>query len=137
MENKTNDQKILGLKKQIEEKKKLLVKSQKFTPITNCSIEIDGVRSNIQVLSKEQLVGLLVRLNAYKTSAKELGVLENYIISSFNVEDWITDLKSKLEFTNRKDEEAKLKAMETKLDYLLSNEKKVELEIDEIESMLK
>lgn len=69
-------------------------------------------------------------------SAKELDLLNTYNISGYNVADWITDLQSKLSFISRKDEEAKLKAMEATLDKLLSDDKKVELEIDEIESIL-
>jgi len=130
MANKTNDQKIMELKKQIEEKKIKLGKSQKFTPITNCSIELDGVRVNIQVLNKEQLTYLLVKLNSYAKSAKELEI--DFVISGYHVVDWITDIKSKLDFVSRKEEENKLKVMESKLHQLLSNEKKVELEIDEI-----
>jgi len=130
MKTETNDLKIMELKKQIEEKKIKLGKSQKFTPITNCSIEVDGVRHNIQVLTKEQLITLMVKLNSYAISAKDLGI--DYVVSGFNTLDWITDIKSKLDFVSRKEEENKLKIMESKLHQLLSNEKKVELEIDEI-----
>jgi len=130
MANETNDSKIMVLKKQIEEKKIKLGKSQKFTPITNCSIELDGVRTNIQVLNKEQLTYLLVKLNSYALSAKSLEI--DFVISGYHVADWITDIKSKLDFVSRKEEENKLKMMESKLHQLLSNEKKVELEIDEI-----
>jgi len=131
MANETNDSKIMVLKKQIEEKKIKLGKSQKFNPITNCSIEVDGIRHNLQVLTKEQLTTLLIKLNLYSMSAKDLG-LDGYIISGFEVSDWIIDIKSKLDFVSRKEEENKLKMMESKLHQLLSNEKKVELEIDEI-----
>jgi len=130
MATETNDKKIMELKKQIEEKKIKLGKSQKFTPITNCSIELDGVRVNIQVLNKEQLIILLVKLNSYEKSAKELEI--DFVISGYHVIDWILDIKSKLDFVSRKEEENKLKVMESKLHQLLSNEKKVELEIDEI-----
>lgn len=133
----TNDQKIMELKKQIEEKKSKISKAQKFMPVTNCSIEIDGTRYNLQVLNKEQIISLLVKLNAYAMSAELLEILEDYNISGYNVMDWIKDLKSKLDNVNRKDEEQKLKVMETKLDQLLSNDKKVELELSEIESLLK
>jgi len=44
----------------------------------------------------------------------------------------LTDIKAKLDFVSRKEEENKRKAMEAKLHQLLSNEKKIELEIDEI-----
>ncbi|MBD8836252.1 hypothetical protein IFU39_00265 [Paenibacillus sp. CFBP 13594] len=131
-----NDSKILELKKQIEEKKKSVSKSKKFTPVTNCSIELDGVRINIQTLTKEQLISLLVKLNSYAASAIDLGLLEQYSISGYNIADWIGDLKSKLEFISSKDEEQKLKIMEAKLDKLLSDDKKVELELDEIANML-
>lgn len=135
MEN-NNDQKILELKKQIEVKKKQINKSKKFAPVTNCSIELDGIRHNIQVLTKEQVISLMVKLNSYAMSADDLGLLHNYNISGFNVMEWIDDLKSKLDFMSRKEEEQKLKTMESKLDKLLSNDKKVELEISEIESLL-
>ncbi|MEC4565513.1 hypothetical protein L8C07_06105 [Paenibacillus sp. CMAA1739] len=131
-----NDQKILELKKQIEAKKKQISKSQKFVPVTNCSIEVDGIRHNIQVLTKEQAISLMVKLNSYAMSADNLGLLHNYTISGFSVVEWIEDLKSKLDFMTRKEEEQKLKTMESKLDKLLSNDKKVELEISEIESLL-
>ncbi|WP_340032648.1 hypothetical protein NSQ20_12360 [Paenibacillus sp. FSL K6-1122] len=131
-----NDSKILELKKQIEEKKKSVGKSKKFTPVTNCSIELDGVRINIQTLTKEQLIFLLVKLNSYAASAIELELLDQYVISGYNIADWIGDLKSKLEFINSKDEEQKLRLMESKLDKLLSDDKKVELELNEIAEML-
>ena len=132
---KTNDQKIMELKKQIEEKKLALSKSQKFHPITNCSIEFDGVRYNINASPKDSLIVLLVKLNAMRMSADDLGM--NLEISGFGVQDWIKDIKLKLEHTNRKDEESKLKVMESKLTQMLSDEKKVELELGEIESFLK
>ena len=70
-------------------------------------------------------------------SAEQLEVLDECNISGYNVSDWITDIKSKLEIVSYKAEENKLKVMETKLHELLSNEKKTELAIDEIEGMLK
>jgi len=135
--NIANDTKIMVLRAQIETKKKELSKAHKFTPVTNCSIELDTVRLNIQVLTKEQLITLMVKLKSYMMAAEELDVLDVYFISGFKVEEWITDIKAKLEIVCRREEESKLKTMENKLHLLLSNEKKVELEIDEIESMLK
>lgn len=133
----TNDQRILELKSQIELKKEKLGKILKFTPATNCSIELDGNRHNIQVLNKEQLISLMVKLNAYFTSAKALGVVNDYFISGYLAEDWIGDIQIKLAILKQREEQQSLKAMEDKLLKLLSDRKKVELEIDEIESLLK
>lgn len=137
MNNTNNDSKIMTLKKQITDKRNQLEGVKKFLPITNCSIEIDGIRFNIQVLTKEQLISLMVKLNSYMISAKELGLLQEYIISGYKVDEWIIDIKSRLEIISRKGEEIKLKMMEDKLTELLSNEKKVALEIDNIAEMLK
>jgi len=137
MEAKTNDQKIMDLKQQIESKKKQIVKAKRFTPITNCSIEIDGIRHNIQVLTKEQLTWLLIKLNSYLMSAVDLELLATDCnVSGYNIACWMEDIKAKISYMSMKEEETKLKTMEEKLHKLLSNDKKVELEISEIESQL-
>jgi len=131
-----NDEKIMELKAQIKEKKAKLKGKKKFIPVTNCSLELDGIRYNLNVLGKEQLISLLVKLNGYRLSAVDLGLLEEYIVSGFRVDEWITDIKAKLEIVVLRDEENKLQEMESKLHFLLSTDKKVELEIDAIKSML-
>lgn len=136
MAKKNNDTVILTLKKQIEEKKNALKTTERFSPVTNCSIELDGMRYNIQVLDKEQLISMLVRLNSYRLSAVDLGVLSEYKISGFTLDNWLKDLNAKLMNVNRKVEENRLKVMEDRLHNLLSNEKKIELEIDEIASSI-
>lgn len=133
-----NDERILEMKKKIAEKTEKLSKmSKRFSPITNCSIIIRGVRHNIQVLDKENLVSLMVELNALLMSAKDLDVAEEYGISGYSLVDWIADIKSRIEIMSLQTERKSLKVMEDKLVQLLSDGKKVELEIDEIESMLK
>lgn len=132
-----NDKKIMELKQQITEKKIKLEGISRFVPITNCSLEIDGQRYNMQVLQKEQLIQLMIKVNLYLMSAKDLKLDDDYIISGYKPEEWITDMKAKLNIMSKKDEERKLKAMEEKLDKLLSDEKKTELELNDIEAFLK
>lgn len=132
-----NDSKIMTLKAQIEEKRKKLDEIERFIPITNCSIEFNDNRYNLNVLQKEQLISLLVKLNYHRLSAQDLGLLDEYIISGYKLEDWITDIKGKLSVVSRKDEERKLKVLENKLDKMLSDDKKIELELDQIASILK
>lgn len=136
MSNK-NDERIMLLKKQIEIKKeKLKVNNNKKTPITNSIIDLDGIKSNLNVLSKEQLVMLLVKLNAYRMSLYDLG-MKDINISGYDITEWIEDIKNKLDLLTRREEEKQLRLMEEKLTKLLSEGKKVELEIDEIENLLK
>lgn len=127
-----NDEKVLQLKQQIEEKKKALSKIKKFTATTNCSINFEGSQININTLQKEGLVQLYVKLNALQQSATDLGLLDDFNISGYNISEWVEDVKNKLEALTIKQEEFKLKQMETRLTQLLSDDKKVELELEEI-----
>lgn len=129
-----NDEKIVKLQAQIAEKKKALGVN-KFTPITNCSMELRGNRHNLHVQNKNMLQGLLIELNALKISQDQLGI-QDYELSGYTIEDWMTDIKARLVIVDRKDEEAKLKKMEATLRTLLSADKKAELAIEEIENML-
>jgi hypothetical protein len=133
----TNDERILELKKQIEAKKEKLGKVSRFIPVTNCSVEFDGKRHNLHALQHADLIELLVKLNMHLISAKTLGLEETYKISNYLVSEWIVDINARINILSKKDEERKLKLMENKLSELLSEKKKVELEIDEIESFLK
>jgi hypothetical protein len=128
----TNDDIILKLKKDIEEKKKLIKSSERFTPVTNCSLVLDDERFNLNVLTKDQIIPLMVKLNAYAKSAEELGVIDELQYAGFGVKDWLTDLKARWGFVNRMQEEARLKTLEAKLDKLISSEKQVELAIADI-----
>lgn len=129
-----NDEKILELKKQIEKKKELLKKSKRFSPVTNCIIELDGQKQNIQAMNVNDLIFLTTKLNSYYVSAMDLEL--ELKLSGYDVKEWIDDILAKIATLNVKNEEKQLKAMEDKLTKLLSNDKKVELEINEIESLL-
>lgn len=132
-----NDAKILKLKEEIAKKKEELKNISRFSPVTNCSLELNGERYNINTLTKDKIIELMIKLNMYIISAKDLELLEDCIISGYKPIEWITDLKAKLLILTQKTEENKLKQMESKLDKLLSDDKKVELELNEIENMLK
>ena len=71
----------------------------------------------------------------YLISAKDLGI--NLEIAGYNIEEWIADIKSKIEIFEYKKKESELKVLEAKLDKMLSDEKKTELELDEIAALLK
>jgi hypothetical protein len=133
----SNDDKILSLREKATNKIKELGKNtSKFVPITSCSIQVDGISYNIHVATKEQLVGLLVRLNAYKMSAVDLNLLDEYVISGYKINDWISDIKTKLDIILHKEEQDKLRKLDKKLDEMLSSDKKVELELEQIAKLL-
>ena len=87
--------------------------------------------------TKESLIQLLIKLNIFKQSAIELKLLDECNFSGYNVRDWMSDVQLKLEILSFSEEERKLKTLEQKLDDLLSNDKKIELELDSIQDLIK
>lgn len=131
-----NDDRILTLKTQIAAKKKELGKTRRFSPITSCSIELDGSRYNIHTLSKQDLVFLLVKLNAYYKSAVDLDMVDDCQISGFHICDWGADVRERLDIMQQQEKLNDLARMEKTLDKLLSDDKRTELEIDSIAALL-
>lgn len=131
-----NDDRILELKKQVENKKKEIAKKNvKFVPETNLIIEINGQRMNINVLSEKDLKSLLVILNMYRMSSADLE-MNDFEISGYKVDKWMNDVRAKINMKTLKREETELKELESKLDKLLSDDKKTELELDSIAALL-
>lgn len=129
-----NDERVLQLKQIISKKKSELKEPKKFISLTNCVLDLEGKSYNLNVLQLDALQLLLVRLNMYLISAKDLEI--SLKISGYNITEWITDIKCKIEIFEHKKKEAELKTLETKLDKMLSDEKKTELELDEIAALL-
>ncbi|GAA6275847.1 hypothetical protein F170042I7_20330 [Blautia caecimuris] len=130
----TNDDKIMQLKAIIEKKKEELKKYKKFCPVTNCVLDLDGKKYNLNVLQENELVLLLVKLDSYFVSAERLHVI--LILSGYDVLDWIEDIRDKLRDIEKKKKESELKKMESKLTALLSDNKKTELELSDMETIL-
>lgn len=131
-----NDDRIMLLKKQIEEKKVALMAAKSNEPYkTTCVIDLGGNKINIHVLKTDELAMLLVKLNAYRMSAENLG-MQLFAISGYDVNMWMDDVKKRIAMLKSKETERELKAAEEKLNALLSEDKKTELEIDNIEALL-
>lgn len=130
-----NDERIMQLKQQIDNKRKELAKrNNRFIPITNCLLVLDKVTYNLHVESSELL---LIKLNMMAMSAKDLGMdTSKVIISGYSLNDWIEDVKNNLEVQRYKKEKSNLNALEKNLDALLSEDKQTELEIDKLAALL-
>jgi hypothetical protein len=131
-----NDERIMQLKKIIEEKRQELAsKPTRFNPITNCLLVFDKVTYNLHIDSSEML---LIKLNALLISAKDLEInTSTLMISGSSLDDWITDVEANLEVQRYKAEKKKLDMLEKQLTALLSDDKQTELQIDSLEELLK
>jgi hypothetical protein len=130
-----NDKRILELKETIKKKKNKIIKLKKFSPITNCSLNLSEKRYNIHTLTLDKLTLLLIELNLYKISANDLGI-KYLVISGYKIDEWISDIKQKIDIFNIEQEKKDLDILEKKLTSLLSDNTKTELEINEISNLL-
>ena len=134
-----NDERILTLKKQIEEKKTNLGKSPRFSPVTTCLLDYNGSRLNLHTLnSTKDIDPMLTYFNMWVISAENIYVdPANIMFSGFSVLDWMADLRSKREVVVYQEESKKLDALNKQLEKLLSDDKKTELELDSIAELLR
>ena len=133
-----NDERIIELKKIIEKKREELNNMHsRFSPKTNCILQLDGETYNLNV-STQNLAYLLVKINALIKSAESLNMsAEEVTISGFSLVDWFDDTKSKKDSIDYRDKKRELATIENKLNSLLSDDKQTELQIDSLEALLK
>jgi len=134
---KKNDDRIIALKKGIETKIKLIKDSERFSPITNCFLKIGEATYNINVLPVTDLIFLLATLNGFTGIIEQEKFEDQFVISGFKVDDWKKDILSKIKSVRTKQEKQNLSQMQNKLVALLSDQKKTELELDDIEKLLR
>ena len=130
----TNDKRIMQVKEKIAKKRELLGKSKRFSPITNCALTLHNTLYNLNVIKEETLIALLVELSCYADKALELGY--EYKVAGFCVDDWLEDIQMRLANLNHRQETQKLQVMEKRLEQLLSEDKRTELELDTISELL-
>lgn len=130
-----NDDRIMQLKQQIENKRKELENQpNRFIPCTNCLLTLDKVTYNLHVDSSEML---LIKLNMIAMSAKDLGFnADDMIISGYRLVEWMDDINNNLKVHKYKEEKKKLNNLEKQLTALLSDDKQTELEIDRLAALL-
>lgn len=130
-----NDAVIVQLQAKVDAKRKEIGDVKRFAPKTNCSMHFNGTRYNIHTLTEDVLVLLLVQLKALQLAADVLESQDmpvDVMIDGYAVETWFGDLAQKHAINLQSVEVKKLHALEARLKTLMSDDKKAELELEEI-----
>lgn len=132
-----NDSKIIELKEGIAKKKKALAGGHvKVTTKTNCSLQINGTRYNINTLKGQELQRVLIAVNVLFLSAKDLEIQDEYKHDGYILQDWLSDLKSRVKVEQYKKKVKEMGALEKQLDSLLSDDKLTELTLVGISDLI-
>lgn len=135
-----NDNKIFELQKKVEEAKENLKKrvdESKHIPITSCKFNFFGQDVNIHTLNKSTCLKYFSILANMRTTLINCGIDPNIIdYEGYSISDIAEDLYRRYRMLDYKEEEEKLKNLESRLIELLSNDARVEMEIDNLSKML-
>lgn len=145
---KESDKKVKELWDIVLSKKEEIQSAEKPNWLTNCNFSFTEDKSsahasfNLQVVNDpkvivEALAFLNLRKQAHIEAAKELGINLEFKWCGFKVEDWKQDFVTRLNKIKITDKKKELATLENRLSAILSPELKAELELQEIERLLK
>lgn len=144
---KNNDDRVLKLKALADEKRAAIAENN-VTPkyLTSKILVLDGVTYNLNVMnSMEEVIMLMAKIGSLATGFSMFVIghdidpdkfYDSFKVSGYHVDDWAEDVQTRLQQLLLKEDKALLAKIEKKLDELLSEEKKTELELDELEKLL-
>ena len=136
-----NDNRILELKKKIEQERATLKESNsRFQPITSCILEFAGQKYNLNAMSANDLLLLLGTLSVMEQVttkvAEEMQFIKPATVNGYLLTEWITDIRKKLDQVLYREKKAKLDKLEKQLTDLLTGETQTKLKVDNLEDEL-
>lgn len=146
MITKNTDQIVIDLLNKVKEKRQILEKKQKAKWVTSCTIGYNpssvADRINIQTVTD---INILVDICAFLQSKEQafnraretLQVDVEFSYMGYSVQDWITDLKTRIDFISINAEKKELAALEARIDKLVTNDQRREIELEEILKLVK
>lgn len=127
-----------------QNKKKEIEKAEKPTWLTNCLFSYDNssMKTNIRTVSSiRELVNILAFVInkdiSFSTANSFLCTKEVFEYFGFTKEDWINDIKTRIDQINITAKRKELEGIESKLDSMISKERREELELEAIVKQLK
>lgn len=138
-----HDEKVKQMLDLLEKKKIDLGKKPSQVLKTNGLLKFsDSTHVNLNTITTvdeavKSLAQILCNQFAYAEACKSLGVTSTFNYSGYPIEDWITDLKFRVDVINFNAKQAEFNQISKKLEGLISEDLRTETELGNIEAMLK
>ena len=141
---KKTDEKTLGLIKEIQRRKAEIATLEKPNWRTNCSFSYGSqlIAINIHVSDTRTLILIAAFLSdkkkGYDAVAPTLGIesIPEFTWGGFSVDDWLSDIKTRIAKIQIVSKRQKLEQLETRLNAIVSPELRAAMELEAIESEL-
>lgn len=143
--NSNTDQLTLNLIQEVKKQKEEIAKAEKPNWITNCSFSYTEKPNDATNIHVEANIRNLVciaaflkeRERAYKEAAETLGVdAPAFTWGGFSVNDWLEDLKMRINKIQIASKRKKLEALEARLNAIISPELRAKMELEAIANEL-
>ena len=138
-----SDEIIDTLLSRVEEKRAEIKKIERPKWKTNCTFgaESSSNRTNLQTVKDPAvLIGFyaqcLTLQNTWEKSCESLGVMAKCILNGDSVENWMDDIKTRVEQIEINTKKAELASFEEKLNSLISPEKRRAIELQKLSAAL-
>jgi hypothetical protein len=140
----THDEKVQLLFAKLQAKKAEVANAEKPQYLTGGQFRYSEVGSGsvdiVTARKEEKLVEILAflkdRSKAYAQAAEELGVVATFTWLGFTVEEWTTDLKTRVSILQLSKRKAELLELESRLNAIVSPELRRQMETDALEALL-
>jgi hypothetical protein len=149
----TTDEAVMDLLVKVEQKKEEIKKAKKKPQWkTNCSIGADADpksshdRKNIQVMRTTQEVMewyafLLQKREFLRQAADELGITATEADAglswmAYSIQDWLADLKSRVAQLTIEQKQAEVKALDARVNKLVSPDQRRSMELEALQQIL-
>lgn len=129
----STDNLIVELKEKIEALKS--TKDKKSDLKTNCILNMQESNCNLNVQGIDGLLTIHAYLSGIQSSIKSLK-LKGHLIEGHPVEDWLHDIHEMIKRKQSNDKKNQLNKLERALEQLMSDEKKAEIEVQNIAKTL-
>lgn len=141
MTKKTQDQTVLLLIDKVNEKKDQIQSAQNPQWQTNCSLKVEGNNVNLRTIqTAEELVSIAASVKVqqigYDAAIKELGGSTEFKYQGYSPDQWLADIKTRLNKLNVDKEKRNLAKLEARLDNIISPELRAKMELEAIEKEL-
>ena len=129
-----NDKRIRALKEAIQKQIDEMPKIEKDFK-TNLSLTFYGTYYNLNAVTENELMELLIRLYNYNQAIDALK-LEGFTLSDYSVPDWMNDIQLLIKIKHNNTRLAELRKNYNKIDAMLSDTAKTEDFLNDLESFL-
>lgn len=143
MNKNSVDQQVMALLQKVRQKKEAISTHKRPPWKTNCSYPtVDNQRINIQTIRDvdkllDIAAGILIDIEYKQRAANKLSLEFDQTINGYTAEDWLEDIQTRVNMLKIDREKIEIQELDKRINKLVSFEQRREMELRELQELLK